>query len=257
MSETRRKYFVGGNWKLNGTKESIKSLVGELNTISPRADHIELLIAPPTLYLPYVQSLVTNDLLQIGAQNCWKDNFGAFTGETSPQQLKDCGIPWVILGHSERRNIFGETSELVTQKTQAALNAGLKVVFCCGERLQEREAGKTIEVVQEQLAALKGITHWESIVIAYEPVWAIGTGKVATPEQAQEVHAVIRDWLSKNLSPTVAQQTRIIYGGSVTSASSTVLGLQPDVDGFLVGGASLKGPEFIQIVTSFENAKNK
>jgi len=249
MHHTRR-FFVGGNWKLNGTKESIKILVEGLNSGKrPETSQVELLVAPPFMYLSFVRENLSSDY-HVAAQNSWKEKSGAFTGETSPEQLKDCGIKWVILGHSERRNIFSESSELIGQKTRAALESGLSVIFCCGELLSERESGKTEQVVFEQLNAIKDIKNWESIVIAYEPVWAIGTGKVATPEQAQEVHVAIRKWLGQNISQEVSQNTRIIYGGSVNSKNSETLGRQPDVDGFLVGGASLKAPEFLEIIAS-------
>jgi len=245
-----RRFFVGGNWKLNGSKSSIKTLVAGLNNGKrPSRDRVELLVAPPFLYLSQVQETLVDDF-HVSAQNCWKENFGAFTGEVSPEQLKDCGVKWVILGHSERRSVFKESNELVGQKTHLALGAGLSVVYCCGEKEADRADGKTEQVVFEHLAAIKNINDWGSVVIAYEPVWAIGTGKVATPEQAQEVHVSIRRWLAKNVSEEVAAITRIIYGGSVDPENSASLARQPDVDGFLVGGASLKAPEFLEIISA-------
>jgi len=190
--------------------------------------------------------------VQLAAQNAYFKMSGAFTGEISPAQLIDAGIPYVILGHSERRTLFHETSELVAQKTRAALDASLKVILCIGETLDQRESGKTPQVCQDQLKAVVAVLKeedWSKVVIAYEPVWAIGTGKVATSVQAQETQADIRSYLTKAISPAVAEATRIIYGGSVTAANCKELATQPDVDGFLVGGASLK-PEFVDIINA-------
>ncbi|KAI9573032.1 Triosephosphate isomerase [Boletus coccyginus] len=245
-----RQFFVGGNFKMNpGSVEQKKNIVAILNNadLDPST---EVVIAPPTLYLVPLKELVRKEI-QLSAQNCYFKTSGAFTGETSPTQLVDAGIPYVIIGHSERRTLFHETSELVGNKTKAALDASLKVILCVGETLAEREAGRTTEVVNVQLQAvvdvLKDATYWSNIVIAYEPVWAIGTGKVATVAQAQEAHAEIRQFLKKKVSEGVAETTRIIYGGSVTAANSKELATQRDVDGFLVGGASLK-PEFVDII---------
>jgi len=177
---------------------------------------------------------------------------GPFTGENSSEQLVDAGIQWVILGHSERRSIFSEGNELVGEKTKNALAVGLSVIFCCGELLEERKSGRTEEVVFAQLKPLQSIKpqDWQHVVIAYEPVWAIGTGVVATPEQAQETQKAIRQWLERNISKDMAVSTRIIYGGSVNAKNSQDLSKQPDIDGFLVGGASLKADEFLQICAS-------
>jgi triosephosphate isomerase len=166
---------------------------------------------------------------------------GAFTGEISVDQLKDSKISWTLIGHSERRVILQENDEFVANKTKAALDGGIGVILCCGESLEQREDGKTIELVTSQLRAVKEkVSDWSKIVIAYEPIWAIGTGKVASTEQAQEVHAAIRAWLKKEVSEKAAEETRIIYGGSVTEKNCKDLSQQPDIDGFLVGGASLK-----------------
>ncbi|GBE84249.1 Triosephosphate isomerase [Sparassis latifolia] len=246
-----RQFFVGGNFKMNpATREAKRSLVKILNdaTIDPA---VEVVIAPPSIYLLSLAEGVRKDI-KVSAQNCYSKPSGAFTGEISPAQLVDAGIPYVILGHSERRTLFHETSALVAQKTQAALAAGLSVILCVGETLQEREAGKTAQVVEDQLKPVVETlkeADWSKIVIAYEPVWAIGTGKVATSAQAQAAHADIRAFLAKAASPAVAENTRIIYGGSVTAANSKELSTQKDVDGFLVGGASLK-PEFIDIINA-------
>merc|ERR1712098_580818 len=197
--------------------------------------------------LQYVSDKLGNSQVSVAAQNCYKANKGAFTGELAPAMILDCGAQWVILGHSERRNVFGETDELIGEKVGFALESGLKVIQCIGEKLEEREAGKTTEVCFRQLSAmLPHIKDWSRVVLAYEPVWAIGTGKTATPAQAQEVHAQLRQWLRDNVSADVAQSTRIIYGGSVTAGTAAELASQPDIDGFLVGGASLK-PDFVTI----------
>jgi len=186
----------------------------------------------------------------IAAQNCWKSEKGAFTGDISPAMIKDLGCEWVILGHSERRNVFGESDQLIGEKVSHALDSGLNLIPCIGEKLEEREANKTEEVVFRQMKHIaNNIKDWKRVVIAYEPVWAIGTGKTASPEQAQEVHAALRKWLTDNVSADVAKTTRILYGGSVTAKNCRELAAKPDIDGFLVGGASLK-PEFIDIINA-------
>ena len=188
--------------------------------------------------------------MELSAQDAYHKPSGAFTGEISSAQLKDAGIPWVILGHSERRTLFHETNEDVATKTKAALENDLNVILCVGETLEQREKNESINVVISQVeAAAKNISDWSKVVIAYEPVWAIGTGKVATAEQAEEVHKAIRDWLAKSISADVAKSERIIYGGSVNGKNAKELDSQPDIDGFLVGGASLK-PEFVDIVNA-------
>jgi len=233
---------------MNGTTESLKSICKTLNEakLTPQT---EIVIAPPALYLVPLKDLIRSEVA-ISAQNAHLALSGAYTGEISPSQLADTGIPWVILGHSERRQLFHESDETVAKKTAAALGAGLSVILCIGETLAEREAGTTIDVVERQLNAVtKEIKDWSKVVVAYEPVWAIGTGKVATPDQAQEVHARIREWFGKAVSKEVAETTRVIYGGSVTAKNSSDLSTQPDIDGFLVGGASLK-PEFVDIINA-------
>jgi triosephosphate isomerase len=243
-----RKFFVGGNFKSNGSLEQIKSINDNLNDATLKED-VEVVIAPPAIYLIGAQKAIRPEI-KIAAQNIFDRGNGAYTGEISAHQLKDAGIEWVILGHSERRSIFSESDQFVASKTKAALDSGLKVILCCGESLKEREAGATIQVVTRQLQAVADIVKdWSNIVIAYEPVWAIGTGKVATTEQAQEAHAAIRRWLETAVSKEAAEKTRILYGGSVTEKNSAELAKQPDVDGFLVGGASLK-PAFVDIINS-------
>ncbi|KAF2276327.1 Triosephosphate isomerase [Westerdykella ornata] len=243
-----RQFFVGGNFKMNGTIKSIKDIVENLN----KADldpNTEVVIAPPALYLLLVREHLPKGI-EVAAQNVFDRPNGAFTGEISVEQLKDSGITWTILGHSERRVILQEDDQFVASKTKAAIDGGLGVILCCGESLEQREAGKTIEVVTRQLKAVADkVKDWSKIVIAYEPIWAIGTGKVATTEQAQEVHAAIRAWLKAEVSSEAAEKTRILYGGSVTEKNCGDLAKQPDIDGFLVGGASLK-PAFVDIINA-------
>ncbi|XP_060531075.1 triosephosphate isomerase isoform X2 [Cylas formicarius] len=243
-----RKFVVGGNWKMNGTKQQINEILSFLKA-GPLNPDTEVIVGVPAVYLDYVKTNSPANV-EVAAQNCYKADKGAFTGELSPIMLKDIGVNWVILGHSERRQIFGESDELIAEKVAFALSNGLKVIACIGETLQEREAGKTEEVVFRQTQAIANkVKDWSNVVIAYEPVWAIGTGKTATPQQAQEVHKALREWIGKNISQDVANSIRIQYGGSVTGTNCKELGSQADIDGFLVGGASLK-PEFVTIVNA-------
>ena len=233
---------------MNGSKSSINGIVDMLakGQLDPNT---EVVVGAPTVYLDYTHSKLPKNV-QVAAQNCYKVASGAFTGETSPAMLKDLGISWVILGHSERRHVFGECDKLIGEKVAHVQAEGLFCIPCIGEKLDEREAGKTNDVCFRQLKAIAdNVKDWSKIVIAYEPVWAIGTGKTATPDQAQEVHDAIRKWLSTNVSADVAKSTRILYGGSVTAGNCRELAQKPDVDGFLVGGASLK-PEFIEIINA-------
>nr|P21820.1 RecName: Full=Triosephosphate isomerase, cytosolic; Short=TIM; Short=Triose-phosphate isomerase [Coptis japonica]AAB62730.1 triosephosphate isomerase [Coptis japonica] len=245
-----RKFFVGGNWKCNGTSEEVKKIVTLLNEAEvPSEDVVEVVVSPPYVFLPFVKNLLRADF-HVAAQNCWVKKGGAFTGEVSAEMLVNLGIPWVILGHSERRALLNESNEFVGDKTAYALSQGLKVIACVGETLEQREAGSTISVVAAQTKAIaEKVSDWTNIVVAYEPVWAIGTGKVASPAQAQEVHFELRKWIKENVGADVAGSVRIIYGGSVNGANSKELAGQPDIDGFLVGGASLK-PEFVDIIKS-------
>jgi len=188
--------------------------------------------------------------IAIAAQNVYDKPEGAFTGEVAVSQLKDVDVKWAILGHSERRGLLTESDAFIASKTKAAIEGGIGVILCCGESLEEREKGITVAVVEKQLKAVVDVVKdWKNIVVAYEPIWAIGTGKVATTQQAQEVHAAIRGFLGKELSPEVAAATRILYGGSVNEKNCSELAKQPDIDGFLVGGASLK-PAFVDIVNA-------
>ncbi|KAJ4971726.1 hypothetical protein NE237_004825 [Protea cynaroides] len=251
-----RKFFVGGNWKCNGTIDEVKKIVSTLNEAEvPSQDVVEVVVSPPFVFLPLAKSSLKPDY-QVAAQNCWVKKGGAYTGEISAEMLVNLGVPWVILGHSERRALLNESNEFVGEKVAYALSLGLKVIACIGETLEQRESGSTIAVVSEQTKAIADkVSNWDNVVLAYEPVWAIGTGKVATPAQAQEVHAELRKWLEQNVGAEVAATTRIIYGGSVNGGNCKELAGQPDIDGFLVGGASLK-PEFIDIIKSATVKKN-
>ncbi|EGD92281.2 triosephosphate isomerase [Trichophyton rubrum D6] len=245
-----RKFFVGGNFKMNGTSQSISDIITNLNNAKLDAN-TEVVISPPAIYLLLARSQADSKI-GVAAQNVFDKPNGAFTGELSVDQLKDSKITWTLTGHSERRVILKEDDDFVARKTKAAVEGGLNVIVCIGESLEEREANKTVDVVTRQLQAIADkVTEqqWSNIVIAYEPIWAIGTGKVATTEQAQEVHASIREWLCKTVSPAVSEATRVIYGGSVNEKNCAELAKQKDVDGFLVGGASLK-PAFVDIINS-------
>jgi len=243
-----RKFFVGGNWKMNGNKGLNKEIIETL-VRGPLDDNTEVVVCVPYIYLSDVRRALPSKV-GVSAQNAYKVSSGAFTGEISPHMLTDIGIDWVLLGHSERRALFGETDSLIGDKVGHALDEGLKVIACIGELLAEREAGKTTDVVFRQTKAIADkVKDWSRVVLAYEPVWAIGTGKTASPAQAQEVHKQLREWLKENVSAEVAESTRIIYGGSVTGGNAKQLAQEPDVDGFLVGGASLK-PEFVLIVNA-------
>ena len=223
----------------NGTIKSITEIVSNLNNAS-LDPNTEVVVAPSPIFLLLAREHL-NVEIGVSSQNVFDKPNGAYTGEISPEQLMDSKINWTLIGHSERRVVIGETDPFVASKTKAALDGGLRVILCIGETLEQREAGDTIKTVTRQLNAVKEKTQdWSNIVIAYEPVWAIGTGKVATTEQAQEVHAAIRKWLGDEIGEAAAEETRIIYGGSVNEKNCGELSRQPDVDGFLVGGASLK-----------------
>ena len=253
-----RKFMVGGNWKCNLDTAGVKALVDALNAGAALDESsVEVVVSPPLPYLGATRSQLRADFA-MGAQNAWTGPGGAFTGETDATMLTDVGCQWLIVGHSERRHTpeLKESDATCATKARRALDVGLKVIFCIGELLSEREAGDTLAVCERQLGALAPLltpSDWASIVIAYEPVWAIGTGKVATPEQADEVHRGLRAWLSSNVSREVGDSTRILYGGSVSAKNCTSLAELPDIDGFLVGGASLK-PDFLQIIDSYKAA---
>ncbi|KAL0489808.1 triose phosphate isomerase [Acrasis kona] len=244
-----RKPFFGGNWKCNGTQESVDKLVKILNDAKDvDGSKIDVVVAPTLIHLAKVHESLRKDF-HVSAQNFVAES-GAYTGEVSVSMLKDIGLHYAIVGHSERRSLYHETDEVAAHKVKVAVDAGLTAIACIGETLQEREENKTNEVTTRQLQAYANvIKDWDKVVIAYEPVWAIGTGKVATPQQAQQVHADLREWLRKNVSEEVADKVRILYGGSVKGDNAEVLIKEKDIDGFLVGGASLTA-DFIKILKS-------
>jgi len=244
-----RNSLVAGNWKMNGTRASVAELVRTVVAGMANIRAVEVAVCPPYPYLGDVSRALEGSSVRLGAQDVAKEEAGAYTGEVSSQMLADCGCRYVIVGHSERRNIYGESDALVAQKFAAARRHGLSPILCVGELLEEREAGHTESVVVRQLKAvveLNGIAAFKDAVIAYEPVWAIGTGKTATPEQAQEVHAFIRAVL-RELDGSVAAGVQILYGGSVKAGNAKQLFSQTDIDGGLIGGASLDAQEFLRI----------
>jgi len=249
-----RRIFIGGNWKCNpATKAAVIALCDSLNAAPAAPANCQVVICPTALHLAVVQDRLKREDFELGVQNVWKDSkAGAWTGELTCDMVKDFGAKWVVLGHSERRHtVSHESSVLIGEKVATALKAGLSVIACVGEQLADRKAGTTMDIVMEQLAPIVEAAASDSwsdrLVIAYEPVWAIGTGVNATPEQAQETHANIRTWLRGKIGAK-ADITRIIYGGSVTAANCADLIKREDVDGFLVGGASLK-PDFVNIIS--------
>ena len=243
--------FIAGNWKMNKTVGEAIDLVRELKAALAGVKEVEVAVAPPFTALYAVWKELEGSSIRLAAQNLYWEEKGAFTGEVSPLMLKEVGCHYVIIGHSERRQFFGETDETVNRRIKATLSQGLKVIFCIGETLSEREKGKTFSVIERQVeVGLKGFgdKEIENMVVAYEPVWAIGTGKTATPEQAEEVHRFIRGKLEKLYSREVSDKIRIQYGGSVTPKNVKGLMSQGNIDGALVGGASLKAESFSKIV---------
>ena len=240
--------LVAGNWKMNLLEADAIALARATAQAAAEYETVDVAIAPPAILLDRVARAVTGSPLAIWGQTCSEHASGAFTGETSIAMLRDAGADGTLLGHSERRHAFGESDEQVAAKVRAAASAGLPFTLCVGETLEEREAGQTAAVVERQLrTGLEGVGH-ELLTIAYEPVWAIGTGKTASPAQAQEVHATIRRWLGERFGGLVAPSIRVLYGGSVKGDNAAELMGQPDIDGVLVGGASLKADEFTRII---------
>jgi triosephosphate isomerase len=243
--------FVAGNWKMNKTVGEAVELVKQLKASLSGVDGVEVAVAPPFTALDAVRKESEGSPIRLAAQTLFWEEKGAFTGEISPLMLKDLGCQYVIIGHSERRQFFGETDETVNKRMKTALNHGLLPIFCIGETLQERESGKTFSVIERQLeGGLKGFGGKEiqKVVVAYEPVWAIGTGKTATPQQAEEVHRYIREKIERLYTREIAGEIRIQYGGSVTPENVKGLMNQDNIDGALVGGASLKSETFSKIV---------
>jgi triosephosphate isomerase len=251
----KRRPFIAGNWKMNLDLTSSRELASGVVEVSRAYHDRDVMIAPPFPYLLPVKEVI-GDSVFLGAQNCYFRPKGAYTGEVSCSMLRDVGCTHVILGHSERRQYFREDNATIHQKVKAAIEAGLVAVLCVGETLEERTSGKTFEVVGGQLegalAGLGGLILQENLIVAYEPVWAIGTGRNALPSQAQEVHGFVREWLSGALGREKAQGLRILYGGSVTPENIDELMAQPDIDGALVGGASLDRKRFGRIIGFIE-----
>jgi triosephosphate isomerase len=244
-----RGFLVAGNWKMNGSKAANAALIDGILADMPQSGTVRLVVCPPYPYLHELAMRLEGTELALGAQNVSQHAAGAYTGEVCATMLRDIGCVYVIVGHSERRAMMGESSGIVAAKFVAALAAGLTPILCVGETLEEREADRTESVIDEQLNAVldsAGIEAFESAVIAYEPVWAIGTGRVATPEQAQEVHGHIRSALNLR-SGKVAAEIQILYGGSVKGENAAGLFTMPDIDGGLIGGASLKSDDFLAI----------
>lgn len=243
--------LIAGNWKMNLNRAESTALAQAVAEGSKSATSVEVAVFPATVYVDAVAQVLKGTTVRWGAQNLYPEAPGAFTGETAAAMLVDLGCHYVILGHSERRNLMGETDADVNKKTIAALAAGIKPIVCVGELLAERQGGQTAAVIKKQFeGSLAGLSEeqMEQIVIAYEPVWAIGTGLTASPAQAEEVHADLRKLLSQRYNDPLAQRTRILYGGSVKPSNAAELMSQPNVDGALVGGASLKAADFLGII---------
>ena len=248
-----RKKIVAGNWKMNTLLKDGMELAKAVEKLEKeKSSDALVIIAPPYTHLSRVNDLI--DGVKLGAQNCASEESGAYTGEISPDMLVSVGVEYVILGHSERRAYYGENNELLNKKTKLVLSKGLKPIFCCGEVLEERESGKLFDVIREQITVgLSGLTaeDMSKVVIAYEPVWAIGTGVVASPDQAQEMHKFIRDLLAELFNNEVAEDMTILYGGSCKPSNAAELFANSDVDGGLIGGAALKAEDFLAIVNAY------
>lgn len=244
-----RKPLIAGNWKMNGSLEEVQSLLAGIKSGAKAYPDVEILVCPTLLHLFLIHALLEKSAIKLGAQNCYLGDKGAYTGEVSATMLKDSGCSYVLVGHSERRALFQEDLTLVAEKFKAAQEAELIPILCIGETLAEREAGKTSQIINTQLQSVidaVGIDAFNHAVIAYEPVWAIGTGLTATPEQAQEVHAHIRQLFAQN-NVDLAKALRILYGGSMKPDNAAALLAMPDIDGGLIGGASLDAKGFLAI----------
>jgi len=250
---TMRKKIVAGNWKMNTLLKDGMELAKAVQKLEKeKSSDALVIIAPPYTHLSRVKDLI--DSVKLCAQNCASEESGAYTGEVSPEMLVSAGAEFVIIGHSERRSYYGEDNELLNKKMRLALSKGLKPIYCCGEVLKEREEGALFDVIREQVSVgLAGLSadDMNRVIIAYEPVWAIGTGVVATPDQAQEMHKFIRDLLAELFNKEVADNMTILYGGSCKPSNASELFANPDVDGGLIGGASLKAEDFLAIVNSY------
>ena len=248
-----RKPLIAGNWKMNLNLDDSATIVKTIAENISDLEGVEVLVAPPFTSLQVVKEAIGNAKIFLGAQNMHRESNGAYTGEISGGMLLEAGCTHVILGHSERRSLFMETSDMVDLKVEAAVKIGLIPIVCIGETLEEREVGRTFEIIKTQLdESLKKFRDSKDIppstILAYEPVWAIGTGRTATPEQAQEIHYFIREWIKENFNQESSNSIRILYGGSVKSENVRDLMSKPDIDGALVGGASLKPDSFIPII---------
>ena len=247
---TKRTHIIAGNWKMHNTLAESAALVEALKKADNK-NNAEIIVAPSYTSLAEVARLAKGSAIKVAAQDVHWEDKGAFTSAVSPVQAKDAGATHTILGHSERRSVFGDTDEILNKKVAAALRHGLTIIFCVGETLQQREANETLSVIEGQLEnGLKGFTaeQLKGLIIAYEPVWAIGTGKTATPDQAQEVHAAIRQFLANKYGQEFADATRILYGGSVKDSNVDEIMAQADVDGALVGGQALIAEKFTRII---------
>lgn len=250
-----RKKIVAGNWKMNKNLQEGVALATELNgLLVADKPNCEVVICTPFIHLATVASLIDNEVLQLGAENCADKASGAYTGEVSAEMVKSTGAQYVILGHSERREYYNETPEILKEKVDLALANGLKILFCIGESLEQREANQQNEVCKAELEG--SVFHltaeqWANVVIAYEPIWAIGTGKTATSEQAEEIHAFIRSCVAEKYGQEVADNTSILYGGSCKGSNAPELFAKPNIDGGLIGGASLKAADFKEIIDAF------
>jgi len=246
-----RKPIIAGNWKMNKTLSEAVDFVRQVKALVADVRDIEIIVAPPFTALQAISREIEGSTIELAAQDVFWEPSGAYTGEISPIMLKDVGCRYVIIGHSERRQYFGETNESVQKKIKASLAMGLHPIICVGEALEEREAGRTFDMVKNQvIQCLEGFSpdEMERMTVAYEPIWAIGTGKTATPQQAEEVHAFIREQLGQITNRQVSEEVRIQYGGSVNPDNISDLMVQPNIDGALVGGASLKAESFSRIV---------
>jgi triosephosphate isomerase len=250
-----RNNIVAGNWKMNNDATQTTALINDLNkALEEVSVNCRVLISPTSINLTSAVALTQDSIIEVSAQNMHQAKSGAFTGEISADMLKDVGVNTVILGHSERRTYFGEDDKILTEKVASALENNLEVIFCFGESLQDRKSGNHFNVVESQLknAVLSlSASSWEHIILAYEPVWAIGTGETASPEQAQEMHAFIRGLLVNTYGTSVAKNVSILYGGSVKPTNAKEIFSKEDVDGGLIGGASLKASDFTGIITAF------
>ena len=248
-----RRYFIAGNWKMNKTAAEAKALIAEINALVGAETAVDVAVCPTFTALDAASQALKGSNVKLGAQNMYFEKSGAFTGEISADMLKEFGTEYVILGHSERREYFKECDCLINKKVKAVLANGMKPILCVGETLEQREGGKTIDVVSEQtVGGLKDVykEDAEKVVVAYEPVWAIGTGKTATPEMAQEVHAEIRKVLAKLFGADTAEKIQILYGGSMKPENADALLKEKDIDGGLIGGAALKADSFAALVKS-------